>query len=123
MASRKESRQIEALWAHHHAELRDPHQIASQWQWSADVDPSLLTHVVRGCWWQCLEDAGVTLIVSREYEHLLMAICVQNGKPCCSYFRLPHPSGIACDARRQIVHVASTRNPNMVFDFSVCDAV
>jgi uncharacterized protein (TIGR03032 family) len=123
MRLRKESQQVEALWAHHHAELRDPHQIASQWQWSADVDPLLLKHVVRGCWWRCLEEANITLVVSREYEHLLMALCVQDGKPCCTYFRLPHPSGIACDAREQLVYVASTRNPNMVFDFAPCDGV
>jgi len=30
---------------------------------------------------------------------------------------LPHPSGIAVDRRRGVVHVASTRNPNQVLDF------
>src|SRR5690606_28112631 len=53
--------ELEALWAHHHAELRDPHQIASQWQWSEDVDPKLLEFTVEGDWWQCLANAGLTL--------------------------------------------------------------
>src|SRR5687767_751484 len=103
---------LDALWAHHHGELRDPHQIAAQWQWSGEVDPALLAYTTRGDWWGCLERASVTLIVSREYEHLLMALTVRGGRPHVSYFRLPHPSGIAVDARRRLVHVASTRNPN-----------
>ena len=32
--------------------------------------------------------------------------------------RLPHPSGLAVDQARGIVHVASTRNPNQVFDLA-----
>ena len=112
---------LEALWAHHHAELRDPHQIAAQWQWSGEVDPALLEYSTRGDWWGCLARAGLTLVVSREYEHLLMALAAPRGRPHVSYFRLPHPSGIAVDARRRRVYVASTRNPNMVFDFAPCD--
>ena len=54
---------LEALWAHHHAELRDPHEIVSQWQWSAQIDPTLLEHRVQGRWWECLEQAGVNVKV------------------------------------------------------------
>lgn len=35
-----------------------------------------------------------------------------------SFMRLPHPSGVAVDAARGIVHIAATRNPNQVFDFA-----
>jgi uncharacterized protein (TIGR03032 family) len=58
----------------------------------------------------------VTLLVTREYEHLLMAMRVADGRPAISYLRLPHPSGLAVDRARGVVHVASTRNPNQVFD-------
>lgn len=112
----------EQLWAHHHAQVRDPHQVLSQWQWASDMEPALLEHFVRGRWWDAVAEAGITLIVSREYEHLLLALGWRNNRPQTSYFRLPHPSGVAFDAKHETLHVASTRNPNMVFDFAAyCD--
>lgn len=108
------------LWAHHHAEYRDPHQVASQWRSAAETDPALLRHVVRGDWWDALEATGLTLLVTREYEHLVMAICVRGGRPHVSYMHLPHPSGIAVDRGRGRIFLASTRNPNMVYEFAPC---
>ena len=65
-----------------------------------------------------LAAAGITLLVTREYEHLVMAMRVtETGKPAVSYFRLPHPSGLVVDRDRNIVHLASTRNPNQVYEF------
>jgi uncharacterized protein (TIGR03032 family) len=109
-----------ALWAHHHAELRDPHQIVSQWRQASEVDPALLACRVTGAWWDVLDQLGLTLLVTREYEHLVLAFCVHEGRPRTSYLHLPHPSGMAVDARRGRVHVASTRNPNVVFEFAPC---
>jgi uncharacterized protein (TIGR03032 family) len=112
---------LEGLWAHHHAALRDPHQVVSQWREASEIDPVLLTARVRGAWWEAVDRAGVTLLVTREYEHLVMALCVpQGGRPRVSYLHLPHPNGMAVDPQRKRVHVASTRNPNVVFDFSPC---
>ena len=91
-----------------------------QWEWGADADPRLLEHRVRGDFWGALEEAGGRLLVSREYEHLVVALAVRRGRPRVSYLRLPHPSGIAVDPERQRVHVASTRNPNMIFDLAPC---
>ena len=108
---------LEALWAHHHAVWRDPAQIVSQWQEAAQTDPKLLRYRVEGAWWEVLAAAEITLLVTREYEHLVMAMQVQNGKPVISYLPLPHPSGLAVDHRRGIVHIASTRNPNQIYDF------
>lgn len=107
----------ERLWAHHNAELRDPAQIASQWEDAAAVDSSLLRARAHGPFWDVLERLDVTLVVSREYEHLLMGLTAQEGRPHMTFTRIPHPSGVAADERRGIVHVASTRNPNQVFDF------
>jgi uncharacterized protein (TIGR03032 family) len=93
--------------------LRDPAQIAGQWSEAGDVDPRLLEYDVQGEWWDVLDECGITLLVTREYEHLVMA--VQAGGQV-SYFSLPHPSGLVVDRNRLVVHVASTRNPNQVFD-------
>lgn len=109
--------QDERLWAHHHAELRDPAQIASQWDDAAAVDASLLRAKAHGSFWEVLERTDMTLIVSREYEHLLMGLTVEGGRPHVSFARIAHPSGVAVDESRGVVHVASTRNPNQVFDF------
>ena len=37
------------------------------------------------------------------------------GRPTTTYLPLPHPSGLAWDAERDTLHVASTRNPNAVY--------
>lgn len=111
------AQEADRLWAHHHAELRDPAQIASQWEDAAAVDASLLRGNARGPFWELLERLDVTLVVSREYEHLLMGLSVHEGRPHVTYMRIPHPSGVTVDRERGVVHVASTRNPNQVFDF------
>lgn len=110
--------QLDALWARHSAEWRDPAQIASQWREATNVDRALLRHRVRGAWWETLADLDVTLLVTREYEHLVMALRVTDGKPQVSYLPMPHPSGLAVDGEGSVVHVASTRNPNQVYDLA-----
>jgi uncharacterized protein (TIGR03032 family) len=114
---------VESLWAHHHAEHRDPHEIVCQWKQATDVDPLLLEHRVRGSWWDILDELGVTLIVTREYEHVVISMCHVGGRRRMSHLSLPHPNGMAVDPARGIVHVASTRNPNVVFDFAPCVSV
>jgi uncharacterized protein (TIGR03032 family) len=110
-------------WANHHAELRNTHQVVSQWRQAADIDPVLLESRARGDWWGALERSGLTLLVTREYEHLVMALTVAAGRPRISYLHLPHPSGLAIDVGHSRVFIASTRNPNLVFDFAPCRAV
>lgn len=106
----------DATWSRHHAEWRDPAQIASQWQEAVETDPQLLHYTVRGAWWDTLAACKVTLLVTREYEHLVIAMCVTDAGPAISYMRLPHPSGLVVDHVRGVVHIASTRNPNQVYD-------
>jgi uncharacterized protein (TIGR03032 family) len=117
---RKDGPELEGLWAHHHAELRDSHQVVSQWREASDVDPALLVSRTRGDWWGVVEQTGLTLLVTREYEHLAMALTVVQGRPRVSYLHLPHPSGMAVDPERGRLFVASTRNPNVVFEFGPC---
>jgi uncharacterized protein (TIGR03032 family) len=104
------------LWARHSAAWRDTAQVASHWQDAADVDPQLLRHRVHGAWWDVLAATGATLLVTREYEHLVMAMRVVGGNPVLTYLPLPHPSGLAVDRARGVVHIACTRNPNQVLD-------
>lgn len=95
---------------------RHPAQVIGCWDGAADIDPALLRFRAGGSWWDTLESAGITLLVTREYEHLVIALTVVRGRPHVSYLPLPHPSGVAVDRRRNVVHVASTRNPNQIYD-------
>jgi len=107
----------EDLWWRHNAAWRDTAQIASQWQEAANVDPELLNFQVHGDWWAVLEALAITLLVGREYEHLLMAIsCRDRGT--ITFMPMPHPSGIVVDRPNKTVYVASTRNPNQIFELA-----
>jgi uncharacterized protein (TIGR03032 family) len=97
---------------------RDPAQVVGCWDGAAKSDPALLRYRTSGAWWECLESAGITLLVTREYEHLVLALSVAGGTPLVSYLTLPHPSGLAVDRRHNVVHVASTRNPNQIYDLA-----
>ena len=96
---------------------RDPLEIVSLTQNIADIDPKLLKYKIEGSWWQILEELGITLFVTREYEHLVLAYSVVTGKPRISYFFLPHPSGMVYDLSKKILFIASSRNPNQLFSF------
>lgn len=105
-----------ALWADHDDAMRDPLQVAAQWQPETDVDPDLLRFRVRGKWWEALAATRQTLLVTREYEHLVIAMRAHGERRRISVLRLPHPSGLAVDSRRGRVFIASTRNPNIIFE-------
>ena len=96
-------------------EWRDPRAVTAQWSDAGAADAALLRYTARGGWWDALAAAGVTLLVSREYEHLVLAVRAQE--PRVTYMRLPHPSGIAFDAAGDRVFIASTRNPNQIVAF------
>lgn len=70
---------------------------------------------VRGDWWGVLERLQACLVVSREYEHLLVAMSVTPQGPRQSFMSMPHPSGLTFDAASERLHVASTRNPNQLY--------
>ncbi len=108
---------LQTLWERHDDELRDPHAVAVQWA-AAPADPDVLKVRVRGAFWDVLEELGQTLVVTREYEHLAVALSAQAGRRRLSYLRLPHPSGIAVDAAGRRLFVASTRNPNVIFELA-----
>ncbi len=107
---------LEAIWAKHAAEWREPAQIVSHWRAADRVDPALLQSKADGKWWDVLAEKGITLLVSREYEHLVMAMYADENGPALSYMPLPHPSGLTADRSKGTLYVASTRNPNQVYE-------
>lgn len=96
------------------AAWRNPLDVAVGWE--STIDPVLLRHRRRGPFWELLDELGITLLVSREYEHLLLALSGAGGRGAITYLPVPHPSGIAFDPEQGVVHLASTRNPNQVLD-------
>src|SRR5262252_5288416 len=74
-----------ALWSKHDQEWRNPAQVVSQWRDAAAVDPRLLRYTTRGAWWDTLAASGVTLLISREYEHLVVAMRADRDGPALSY--------------------------------------
>ncbi|HEY9682441.1 MAG TPA: DUF4915 domain-containing protein [Oculatellaceae cyanobacterium] len=116
------SRELDNLWSRHNALWRETAQITSQWQDAALVEPDLLKHRVRGDFWDVIASKKITLIVGREYEHLLLGVSC-SPKPSVSYMPIPHPSGVAVDHKTGVVHVASTRNPNQIYDLMPINAI
>ncbi len=109
--------ELAGMWARHSAEWRDGAQICSQWREAANVDGRLLESQASKGWWSTLEGLGITLFITREYEHLAVSASVAGGRPRLSYMAVPHPSGLAVDRERRRVFLASTRNPNQVYEF------
>lgn len=106
----------EALWSLHNDEFRDPAEVVSYWQEARRIDPRLLEWETSGRWWEVLAELRITLLVTREYEHLVLAMCADETGPTVSVMRIPHPSGLTIDRTRGVVHIAVTRNPNQIFD-------
>ena len=119
--SRPEAEELDTLWRSHDNDWRDPTLALTAWS-GAKVDPRLLRARATGAWWDTLARLDITLLVTREYEHLLMALSVTDGRPAVSYLPIPHPSGLAVDRRRNVVSVASTRNPNQIFELEPVSA-
>ncbi len=103
------------LWAAHDAALRQPEDIVAFWEGAPAPDPRLLRCQTRGRWWETLAEKRITLLVTREYEHLLMALSAGESGSSATFLRLPHPSGLVADRQRRRVYVASTRNPNQIY--------
>jgi uncharacterized protein (TIGR03032 family) len=80
------------------------------------IDPRLTQFSVAGHWWETVADLDVTLLITREYEHFVLALGATAGVPQLSYFAIPHPSGLVVDRTLGRVYLASTRNPNQLVD-------
>lgn len=107
----------EVEWEARGRKLRGPAEIIAQWDEAPDADPAILESKASRGWWGLLEDLDICLLVTREYEHLVLALSAVGGRPRVSYIRLPHPSGLVADRKRGEVLIAATRNPNQVLTF------
>jgi uncharacterized protein (TIGR03032 family) len=104
-----------AGWAEDDAAWRDPEEVLAGLRRARALERGLLDGRVSGDWWAVLERLDACLVVSREYEHLLLALTVTPEGPRESFMSIPHPSGMAFDPIAQRLHVASTRNPNQLY--------
>lgn len=110
------------MWDKHGQQWRDPAEIVSYPPPSGEARRALTRALVSGDWWDLLEELELTLLVGREYEHAVLSLSVSTGKPLVRCLCLAHPSGIAIDTHRGLVHVASTRNPNQVYTLAPLSA-
>ncbi|MDZ4787569.1 MAG: DUF4915 domain-containing protein [Blastochloris sp.] len=108
----------ESLWEAHSREWRHPAEALSFWSDAGKVSPGLLEGKAYGQWWEVIEKLKITLLATREYEHLIQSFSMPQGNPRISYLRLPHPSGLAFKPDTKNIYVACTRNPNQVFELS-----
>lgn len=80
-----------------------------------DVDlDKLLKYEVIGPWWDLLDELNLTLAVSREYEHFIVLLSGESGKPHQSALQIPHPSGMYFDKSSHDLIISSTRTPNQI---------
>jgi uncharacterized protein (TIGR03032 family) len=106
----------ETVWAAHERELRDPAQAISLLVDPLPDDASALDAEEDGPFWELIGGLGATILVTREYEHFVVALSHRSGRRRMSSLRLPHPSGLVVDRGRGRVFVALTRNPNQVME-------
>ena len=104
-----------ALFAEDGRALRDPAHVIPLPSVTPSMAAGRLAHRVRGNFWELVGRLGIRLLVTREYEHVLLSLGVSpTGRADVSWLPLPHPSGIAVDRRTGQVTVALTRNPNQL---------
>lgn len=111
----------DSLWERHALEFRDPAQaLFSIPAFKQDTD-TLLGYETEGDFAALLHRLKVTLVVTREYEHLLLAIHSDGKRLRITYLPVPHPSGMAWDVKSHRLYIASTRNPNQIVQFSLAN--
>ena len=110
----------EELWAKQNAALRHPSEIFGTSFDKAGITKSALKFKSSDSFTRLLHDLKITLVASREYENLVIALNAASRKKIeQSFFHLPHPSGIAVDRENNTMYVAATRNPNQIVEFKV----
>ncbi len=108
----------ERLWDLQKTSLRDPREIWTCREQIAGLHPNSLKFRAQKQFVELLANLGITLFVSREYENLLISIYSNGERLIQRYTPIAHPSGIACDRENDLMYVASTRNPNVIYEFT-----
>lgn len=112
----------ENLWEKQGKMLRNPMEVYGASAEQAGWMEKSLEYKTTGSFTELLEKLNLTLIFSREYEHLVLSLNAKNGVLNQGFVSLPHPSGIAISEDQKRVFIASTRNPNSIVEFGVTDA-
>ncbi len=96
--------------------LRDPAKVIGGDYAANGIIPQSLEYVTEGNFLAVLERLKLTLLATREYEHLVLGLNVKKGKLRQSFLHLPHPNGIAVNHKTNKVYIASTRSPNKIIE-------
>jgi uncharacterized protein (TIGR03032 family) len=99
--------------------LRDPYQVICGTYELHGIVPRSFEYKMQGRFSELLEKLNITLLVTREYEHLMVAMNVKKGRLNQSFLHLPHPNGIAVNRKTNKVYVASTRSPSQIVELSL----
>ncbi|MDR3470302.1 MAG: DUF4915 domain-containing protein [Devosia sp.] len=89
---------------------------------AAGFDDALIAFEDHGGFFELLRQSDFSLVVTREYEHFLLALDGGKTGPISSPFPLPHPSGACFAPETGELVVASTRTPNMLVWFAPYEA-
>ena len=106
----------EKLWERQHQSLRKPSEIFGGDYVTSGINNVTLDFQADAAFESLLRKLKVTLIISREYENLLIALRPQKKGIAQSFFHLPHPSGLVVDRAKSKMYVAATRNPNQIIE-------
>lgn len=88
----------------------------------SDLKLSHLTeYEVQGPFFETLKELGISLVVSREYEHFMVLLANNAEVPMQTALEIPHPSGMCYDSENSDLIVASTRTPHQIFRFRAID--
>ena len=79
---------LEDRWEHFDRLHRDPVEVAGQLPAAGRPDPGLLRCRAYGPFWELLRELNVSLLVTREYEHLVLALSPPDPA-ATTYFRSP----------------------------------
>lgn len=111
------------MWEKQKEALRDPIEIVGNKYDSLGLSEKSLAYSATDTFLSILEKLNITLFITREYEHLLLALSVKKGKLLQSFVTLPHPTGITVDRGKNKLYVAATRSPNQIIEFGVMNGL
>lgn len=107
----------EQLWEKQGLAFRDPVEVMIGNYHTNGVVSQSLKYKIYGSFLEILSKLKITLLVTREYEHLVTSITVsKNNMFRQSFFILPHPSGLAVNRKTKSVYIVTTRNPNQIWE-------
>src|SRR3989344_8171983 len=107
----------EILWEAQNRLYRNPSQVVYDTTAWKDVDKESLRFRLTGSFADILSKAKITLLVTREYEHLVIALRATSTALRQSFISLPHPSGLTVNRESKTVYIVSTRNPNQIWEW------